>query len=81
MTNNSFPVATVLVCVLVAVAAVVGGAVVIWGHDGALSFKDYLSLLTKFAGAIGLVGIGRGIHFGLRERGAVNDTHLRRTRK
>jgi len=53
--------ATIFACGLTAVYAVVGGALVIWGDPGALSFDQYGDTLVKFAGAIGLLGIGRGI--------------------
>lgn len=65
MLNKSIPWATVMIVVLVSVAALVGGAVVIWGPDGALSFQDYLDLLQKFAIAAGILGIGRGVKAGL----------------
>lgn len=60
--------ATVLVVIAALIVLCVGGAVVIWGHDGALSFEDYINDVIKVAGALGILGIGRGIHAGLSER-------------
>jgi hypothetical protein len=57
--------ATITLITLVAIAAIVGGAVVIWGPSGALSFQQYLDDLEKFAVAVGLLGIGRGVKAGL----------------
>lgn len=51
-------IAMIVITILV---AVVGGAVVIWGNPGALSFDDYLNDVLKFAGAVGLVTIGGGL--------------------
>lgn len=65
MLNKSISWATVMTVILVAIAALVGGAVVIWGHPGALSFQDYLNDLQKFAVAVGLLAIGRGVKSGL----------------
>jgi hypothetical protein len=59
--NDSMPWATILAGILVVVAAGVGGAVVIWGKPGALSFEQYLDLMKNFAIAVGILGIGRGI--------------------
>lgn len=59
--NNSLPWATIFLCTLTLFYALVGGAVVLWGDPGALSFKEYGELLVVFAGALGLLGIGRGI--------------------
>ena len=59
--SDSAPWATLLVGGLVLIAAGVGGAVVIWGKDGALTFSEYLDLLKNFAIAVGILGIGRGI--------------------
>ena len=59
--SDALPWATIFACGLTAVYAVVGGALVIWGDPGALSFDQYGDTLVKFAGAIGLLGIGRGI--------------------
>jgi hypothetical protein len=49
---NDGPVMTVTLCILIVVAALVGGAVVIWGDPGALSFEGYLNVLWKFALAV-----------------------------
>jgi hypothetical protein len=57
---------------LTLIVAVVGGAVVIWGDPGALSFKDYATILAGFAAGHGLLGIGRGI-----KAGAENSAALR----
>lgn len=46
---------------LTGIVAIVGGAVVIWGHPGALSFDDYIRTLEGFAASIGLLGIGKGV--------------------
>ena len=59
--SNAVPWATLMIGALVLIAAGVGGAVVIWGHDGALSFDKYLDLLKNFALAVGILGVGRGI--------------------
>lgn len=56
------PWATIGVWLLTLIAAIVGGAVVIWGHPGALSFEQYIAILGGFAVAHGLLGIGRGIN-------------------
>jgi heme A synthase len=58
---NEFPWSTACIVILTILAALVGGAVVIWGEPGALSFEDYLKSMAMFAGALGLLGIGRGI--------------------
>jgi hypothetical protein len=65
MLSKSISWATVLTVILVAIAALVGGAVVIWGPAGALSFQQYLDDLQKFAVAVGLLAIGRGVKAGL----------------
>lgn len=65
MLNKSIPWATILLLVLVLIAALVGGGVVIWGRPGALSFENYLGDLKDFAFAVGLLGVGRGIKAGL----------------
>lgn len=59
--NDALPWATIFLCTITLVYAVVGGAVVLWGDPGALSFEKYGELLLGFAGALGLLGIGRGI--------------------
>ena len=59
--NDNTAWATIIMGILVVVAAAVGGAVVIWGPPGALSFETYLNLLKDFAIAVGILGIGRGI--------------------
>ena len=58
---NEFPWATATMVVLVFIAAVVGGAVVIWGPSGALTFAQYLNALRDFAIAVGILAVGRGI--------------------
>lgn len=58
---SEFPWATVTTVIVTLVVAVVGGAVVIWGDPGALSFDDYVKTLTGMGIANGLLGIGRGI--------------------
>jgi hypothetical protein len=56
---------TIGVILLTTVIAIVGGAVVIWGHPGALSFQEYIDTMWKFAVAVGIVGVGQGIKSGL----------------
>lgn len=51
-------VATVMILIMVSIAVIIGGIVVIVGN---LTFDEYLSQLWKFAGAVGLLAIGRGI--------------------
>lgn len=68
MNANEFPWATFTMVVLVIVAAITGACVVIWGNPGALNFKDYIQYLSEFAGAVGLLGVGRGIRAGLKDR-------------
>jgi hypothetical protein len=46
---------------LCTIAAVVGGAVVIWGDPGTLSFAEYLDTLWKFALAAAGVAVARGV--------------------
>lgn len=58
---NEFPWATAMIFIVGVVVVLVGGAVVIWGTPGTLSFNDYLNDLKNFAVAVGLLGIGRGI--------------------
>lgn len=72
---NKWGPATVLVVIAALIVLCVGGAVVIWGHEGALSFEDYLNDIIKVAGALGVLGIGRGLHAGLVAHG-----HGRRAR-
>jgi hypothetical protein len=59
--NDTLPWATIIMGALVLIAAAVGGAVVIWGKPGALSFQEYLNMLKTFAVAVGILGVGRGI--------------------
>lgn len=61
---SEFPWATVVLVALVVIAALVGGGVVIWGEPGALTFKQYLDDLEKFAIAVGILSIGRGVRSG-----------------
>lgn len=63
--NGNFPWATVGLWALTIIVAVVGGAVVIWGPPGALSFDDYVKVLSAFGVAQGLLGVGRGVNSGL----------------
>jgi hypothetical protein len=58
---NDIPIVTYVACVIVVIAALVGGAVVIWGDPGALSYGDYLKDMAGFTVGLGLVGVGRGI--------------------
>jgi hypothetical protein len=58
--NDSLPWATIMMAVLVAIAAI-AGAVVVITNPGSLSFQEYLDVLKNFAIAVGIVGIGRGI--------------------
>lgn len=58
--NDSMPWATIMMGVLVAIAAV-AGAVVVIVHPSALNFQQYLDILKNFAIAVGIVGVGRGI--------------------
>lgn len=66
MNWDQFPWATAVMVCLVAIAAIVGGGVVLFGNG--LTFQEYLDLLTKFAGAVGLLAIGRGLKSGLEKR-------------
>lgn len=61
---NEFPWATALLFVIALIVVAVGGAVVIWGPSGALSFQQYLDDLKNFGIAIGLLGVGRGVRSG-----------------
>jgi hypothetical protein len=63
--NNQTPWATIGVWALTLIFALVGGAVVIWGDPGALSFETYVKIMGAFVIGHGLLGIGRGIHSGL----------------
>jgi len=54
-------VATFLIVALVAIVAVVGGAVVIWGDPGVLSFNEYLDYLKNFAYAVAGIGGARAV--------------------
>ena len=58
--NDSLPWATIMIAVLVAIAAI-AGAVVVVTNPNSLSFQEYLDILKNFAIAVGIVGIGRGI--------------------
>jgi hypothetical protein len=59
--NDRRPWMTITLMALVLMVTAVGGAVVIWGNEGALSFERYLDLLKDFAIAVGILGVGRGI--------------------
>jgi len=76
MISSEFPWATFGVVVLTSVIAIVGGGVVIWGHPGALSFDDYVNAMWKFAAAIGLLGVGRGVKAGLENQNAGSGSNL-----
>jgi hypothetical protein len=58
--NDSMPWATIMMAVLVGIAAV-AGAVVVIVHPESLQFQQYLDILKNFAIAVGIVGVGRGI--------------------
>lgn len=75
MFNRELPWATIGVLGLTGVIAVVGGAVVIWGHPGALSFDSYVNAMWKFALAAGVLGVGRGVKAGL-ENSSASSTQL-----
>jgi hypothetical protein len=62
--NRSIPWATLGVWLLTVIFAVVGGAVVIWGDPGALSFEEYMKIMGAFVVAHGVLGIGRGVKAG-----------------
>lgn len=62
---------TVLLVVIVAVAAA-AGAVTVVVHPETLNFEQLLNDLEKFAIALGLLGVGRGVHAGLRDHGALS---------
>lgn len=59
--TNAAPWATIFLCAITLLYAVTGGAIVIWGDPGALSFNEYGDKLVWFAGALGVLGIGRGV--------------------
>jgi hypothetical protein len=58
--SDKLPWATIMLGVLVAIAAI-AGAVVVVVHGESLSFEKYLDLLKNFAIAVGILGVGRGI--------------------
>jgi hypothetical protein len=58
--NDAKPWATIMMVVLVGIAAIAGAVVVIFNGDK-LSFQQYLDTLKNFAIAVGIIGIGRGI--------------------
>lgn len=60
--SNWGPVTVVLVALTV--IAGVCGAVVVITHPETLTFEQLLNDLEKFALALGLLGVGRGIHAG-----------------
>lgn len=64
-TLDRAPIATTIILILVAVAAIAGAVAV---GLGSISFQDYLDALAKFAGAVGLLAVGRGISTGLLAR-------------
>jgi flagellar basal body-associated protein FliL len=53
------PLLVIILCVLVLIAAVVGGLVVIFGSS--LSFQDYLNALWKFALSVAVLGFGTSV--------------------
>jgi hypothetical protein len=59
--DDTKPWATLMIGLLVVIVAAVGGAVVLFGDEGALSFEAYLSTIKDFAIAVGILGVGRGI--------------------
>jgi len=63
--SNTTPWATIGVWALTLLVAVVGGAVVLWGKNGALDFETYVKVLAGFGIGHGLLGIGRGINSGM----------------
>jgi hypothetical protein len=58
--TDSMPWATIMMAILVGIAAV-AGAVVVITHPSSLQFQQYLDILKNFAVAVGIVGVGRGI--------------------
>ena len=60
-TITSWPWITMLLVWFGFIASVVGGAVVIWGDPGVLSFDQYLDHLQKFALALAAGGAGKGL--------------------
>jgi hypothetical protein len=60
MFNNDFPWATAGVWLLTIIFAVVGGAVVVWGDPGALSFESYIKVMGAFVASHAVLGLGRG---------------------
>jgi hypothetical protein len=58
--NDRLPWATIMLGILVGIAAI-AGAVVVIVHGESLSFEKYLDLLKNFAIAVGILGVGRGI--------------------
>jgi hypothetical protein len=72
------------VLILLVVVAAIGGVVVVILHPETLTFEQLLNDLEKFAIALGLLGIGRGVNSGLKAHGQaqspsfvgdINDTH------
>jgi hypothetical protein len=61
---------TVLLVAITAIAAC-AGAVTVVIHPETLSFEQLLNDLEKFAIALGLLGVGRGIHAGLTNVGTL----------
>jgi hypothetical protein len=57
---------TVLMVAIVVVVAVAGAAVAVVNPD-ALTFAQYLDDMEKFAIALGILGVGRGIHLAGRD--------------
>lgn len=58
---SEFPWATAMTVMITLIVTLVGGAVVIWGDPGTLSFEKYVQVLTGLCVANGVLGIGRGI--------------------
>jgi hypothetical protein len=55
------PIVTYVILAAFIIVCAVGGGVVLWGHNGALSFDTYLKDVSEFAIGLGLVGVGRGL--------------------
>lgn len=60
MNDSSWGPATVLVVVLTTLVVLIGGVVCVFNPDE-LSFSEYTERLAWLAGAVGALGIGRGI--------------------
>jgi hypothetical protein len=58
--TDAKPWATIMTAILVGIAAIAGGAAVVFNPES-LNFQEYLDVLQNFAIAVGIVGVGRGI--------------------